>query len=118
MTGGQEYKHSNKGLDGGFWLEPTIIYYGASHPKTMEEETFAPILRKWTFCLKLQLATQKANGAQLADVATFKTLEEAIELNNSVRQGLSSSLFTKYVHYTNRMTKVIELMSLIILRST
>jgi aldehyde dehydrogenase family 7 protein A1 len=26
---------------------------------------------------------------------TFKTLEEAIELNNSVRQGLSSSLFTK-----------------------
>ena len=28
-------------------------------------------------------------------MARFKTLEEAIELNNSVPQGLSSSLFTK-----------------------
>ena len=46
MTGGQEHKHSNKGLEGGFWLEPAIVYYGASHPETMEEETFAPILRQ------------------------------------------------------------------------
>lgn len=28
-------------------------------------------------------------------VVKFSTLEEAIEINNSVRQGLSSSLFTQ-----------------------
>jgi len=28
-------------------------------------------------------------------VSTFETLDEAIELNNSVEQGLSSSLFTR-----------------------
>jgi len=28
-------------------------------------------------------------------VSTFETLEEAIELNNGVEQGLSSSLFTR-----------------------
>jgi aldehyde dehydrogenase family 7 protein A1 len=30
-------------------------------------------------------------------VATFDTLEEAVALNNSVEQGLSSSLFTSFV---------------------
>ncbi|KAK9900146.1 NAD-aldehyde dehydrogenase [Cystobasidium minutum MCA 4210] len=75
VSGGKKYKHSNEGLNGGFWVEPSIVFYGAAHPETMEEETFAPILH----------------------VATFKTLEEAIELNNKVRQGLSSSLFTNDV---------------------
>lgn len=40
---------------------------------TMKSEAFVPILQ----------------------VASFKTLEEAIEINNSVGQGLSSSLFTR-----------------------
>lgn len=46
VAGGKEYKHSNEGLNGGFWLEPSIVFYGAAHPETMEEETFAPILRE------------------------------------------------------------------------
>lgn len=46
VAGGKEYKHSNEELNGGFWLEPSIVFYGAAHPETMEEETFAPILRE------------------------------------------------------------------------
>lgn len=46
VSGGKKYKHSNEGLNGGFWVEPSIVFYGAAHPETMEEETFAPILRE------------------------------------------------------------------------
>ncbi|GAA5911164.1 hypothetical protein JCM6882_006595 [Rhodosporidiobolus microsporus] len=60
-------------LGGGNWVEPTVIRVpDVEKCKVMKKETFAPILY----------------------VATFDTLEEAIELNNGVDQGLSSSLFT------------------------
>ncbi|MCX7896101.1 MAG: aldehyde dehydrogenase family protein [Thermoanaerobaculum sp.] len=55
----------------GFFVEPTIV----KAPKDLaiaREETFAPILY----------------------VYQVDSLEEAIELNNSVRQGLSSAIFT------------------------
>jgi len=35
--------------------------------------------------------------ASVLHITTFETLEEAIEINNSVEQGLSSALFTQYV---------------------
>lgn len=73
LVGGEQVKHRVKGYEGGNWVTPAIVYYGKNHPKIMEEETFAPILH----------------------VTTFETLDEAIALNNRVRQGLSSSLFTK-----------------------
>ncbi|GAA6014212.1 hypothetical protein JCM10207_006133 [Rhodosporidiobolus poonsookiae] len=61
------------GLEGGNWVEPTVILVkDVEKVKVMKQETFAPILY----------------------VATFDTLEEAIELNNDVPQGLSSALFT------------------------
>ncbi|ORY72407.1 succinate-semialdehyde dehydrogenase [Leucosporidium creatinivorum] len=62
-------------LSKGNWVEPTIVKVanGGRGFKMMQEETFAPILY----------------------VSTFETLEEAIELNNGVAQGLSSALFTQ-----------------------
>ena len=61
-----------KMLDGaGFFVEPTIVEATAGMPITCDE-TFAPIL-------------------YLFD---FDTLEEAIEIHNSVPQGLSSAMFT------------------------
>ncbi|ORX41162.1 Aldehyde/histidinol dehydrogenase [Kockovaella imperatae] len=59
---------------GGNWVWPTVVRLKADDP-SWKEETFAPILQ----------------------VAEFDTLEEAIELNNSVPQGLSSSLFTNSI---------------------
>ncbi len=60
-----------KGLEGGYYVMPTII---EARPgmEVVKEETFAPILY----------------------VFKYKTIEEAVELNNSVPQGLSSAIFT------------------------
>lgn len=55
----------------GYFVEPTLIR-AQNHWDIVQQETFAPILY----------------------VMTYKTLDEAIELQNSVRQGLSSALFS------------------------
>ncbi|GAA6019295.1 hypothetical protein JCM11491_001307 [Sporobolomyces phaffii] len=73
LVGGNVVKMSGD-LAGGNFVEPTIVR--VKDPNTfsmMKQETFAPILY----------------------VSTFETLDEAIELNNSVEQGLSASLFTR-----------------------
>ncbi len=60
-----------KGLEGGFYVEPTIIEANGK-VKISEEETFAPILY----------------------VFKYDSMEEAIRIHNSVPQGLSSAIFT------------------------
>ncbi len=60
----------------GFWVEPTIVEHARNEWPCVQRETFAPILY----------------------VITFETIAEAIALNNGVRQGLSSALFTRSVH--------------------
>ena len=63
----------------GYFVEPTIVRV----PKTAsitQDETFAPIL--W--------------------VIEFDTLEEAIEIQNGVTQGLSSAIFTESLKYAER----------------
>lgn len=56
----------------GFYVEPTIITDLAHDAEIVKTETFAPILY----------------------IVKCKNLEEAIQWNNEVEQGLSSSLFT------------------------
>jgi aldehyde dehydrogenase (NAD+) len=78
----QVQKEGGKLLHGGDVLEGEMYLSGSyvvpafaeaeNHYKIVQEETFAPIL----YMMK------------------YRTIEEAIELNNSVPQGLSSSIFT------------------------
>jgi aldehyde dehydrogenase (NAD+) len=56
----------------GNYVTPALVE-AENHYKIVQEETFAPIL----YLLK------------------YRTIEEAIEINNSVPQGLSSSIFTE-----------------------
>jgi aldehyde dehydrogenase (NAD+) len=63
----------------GFFVEPTIAVVPKDAPIT-QQETFAPIL--W--------------------VIEFDTLEEAIEIQNGVTQGLSSAIFTESVRSAER----------------
>ncbi len=63
----------------GFFVEPTIALVPKEAPIT-QEETFAPIL--W--------------------VIEFDTLEEAIEIQNGVTQGLSSAIFTESLKNAER----------------
>ncbi len=68
MTGGKRVE----GM-GGHFVEPTIIRAPASNELPMAfDETFAPIMY----------------------VFTYKTLDEAIDMQNAVDQGLSSAIFT------------------------
>ena len=65
--------HGGEVLPGpGYFVQPTIAR-AENHWDVVQRETFAPILH----------------------VMTFKTLDEAISLQNSVPQGLSSALFTE-----------------------
>lgn len=57
----------------GFYVEPTLISGLSPSTGIVQKETFAPI----------------------AYVLEANSLEDAIAINNSVQQGLSSSLFTK-----------------------
>ena len=68
-----------KGLEGGHYVRPTIVAAPAGLP-VMAQETFAPILY----------------------VTGFNDLEEALRLHNSVDQGLSSSIFTDSLKYSER----------------
>jgi aldehyde dehydrogenase (NAD+) len=56
----------------GHWVEPAIVANARNEWTCVQRETFAPILY----------------------VMSFATIDEAIALNNGVRQGLSSAVFT------------------------
>jgi aldehyde dehydrogenase family 7 protein A1 len=75
LTGGKALAPLGQGK--GSWAAPAILRHpdGGRKSATIQRETFAPVLH----------------------ATTFRTLEEAIELNNSVRQGLASTLFTRCV---------------------
>lgn len=69
LCGGE--KLDGEGYEGGCYVTPAIV---KAHPEmeAVKHETFAPILY----------------------VMTFKTLEDAIKIQNGVDQGLSSAIFT------------------------
>ncbi|BCA53598.1 Aldehyde dehydrogenase [Nitrospira sp. KM1] len=60
----------------GFFVEPTIVRAQNDWP-VVQRETFAPILY----------------------VMTFRTIEEAVQMQNDVPQGLSSALFTNSLRH-------------------
>jgi aldehyde dehydrogenase family 7 member A1 len=80
LIGGNQYE--NDALRKGYFVQPTIAL-----PKSVDQsnpiwstETFAPIL----------------------NAAVFEELEQAIEWNNAVPQGLSSSLWTRDIRNIGR----------------
>lgn len=77
LTGGQRYPQEALLTAGGNFVQPTITIPKETDMKQAiwSKETFAPIL----------------------NVAIFDELEEAIEWNNAVPQGLSSSLWTREI---------------------
>ena len=77
LSGGREV--SLPGLEGGFYVEPTIVAAPRDLP-IMAEETFAPILY----------------------IIEYEDLDEAIEIHNSVDQGLSSAIFTTSLSSSER----------------
>ncbi|KTD51573.1 piperidine-6-carboxylate dehydrogenase [Legionella quinlivanii] len=64
----------------GYFVQPTLVTDVQNSWDVVQEETFAPILY----------------------VMPFSSIEEAIELQNSVPQGLSSSMFTQNLKHAER----------------
>jgi acyl-CoA reductase-like NAD-dependent aldehyde dehydrogenase len=64
------------GLEKGFFFEPTVFARVRQGMRIEQEEIFGPVL----------------------STIRVKTLDEAIEINNGVRYGLSSSLYTRDVN--------------------
>jgi len=73
VTGGR--RASGDGLDNGFFFEPTILRGVKPGSRLALEEVFGPVL----------------------SVIHFRDLDEAIRINNEVKYGLSSSIYTKDV---------------------
>ncbi len=68
------------GLDDGFFFEPTILTNVKPGSRLACEEVFGPVL----------------------SVLRFSDLDEAIRINNEVRYGLSSSIYTNHVQHSFR----------------
>jgi aldehyde dehydrogenase (NAD+) len=75
LYGGNVLK--SNGLEKGYYVEPTLMR-AENHFKTVQQETFAPILY----------------------IISYKTIEEAVALQNAVPQGLSSAIFSQNIRET------------------
>ncbi|UNL82956.1 NAD-dependent succinate-semialdehyde dehydrogenase [Priestia koreensis] len=80
-TGGDTFKD-----DGGLFVEPTIISGASDDMLCMYDETFGPV----------------------APIATFKTIDEAIERANNSPFGLAAYLFTEHIKEAIKIAEALE----------
>ncbi len=75
-----------KGLENGYYLEPTVIEVFDNQCRVNQEEIFGPVVT----------------------IMSFETEEEALKMANSVKYGLSSTLWTTNINRTMRISKQLE----------
>ncbi|MGY0408169.1 MAG: aldehyde dehydrogenase [Polaribacter sp.] len=75
-----------KGSEKGYYLQPTIIEVESNKCRLNQEEIFGPIVT----------------------IMSFKTDQEALELANDVKYGLSATLWTNNLNRTMRISKEIN----------
>jgi len=84
LTGGKINKMGSE-LDGGYYVEPTILK-GHNKMRVFQEEIFGPV----------------------ASVTTFKTPEEAIEIANDTQFGLGAGVWTRDAHEMYQVPRAIQ----------
>ncbi len=77
---------SVKGFENGYYLEPTVIEVFDDQCRVNQEEIFGPVVT----------------------LMPFETEEEVLKMANSVKYGLSSTLWTSDLNRTMRISKEIE----------
>ncbi len=75
-----------KNFENGYYLEPTIIEVFDDQCRVNQEEIFGPVVT----------------------IMPFETEEEALQMANSVKYGLSSTLWTSDLNRTMRISKEVE----------
>lgn len=83
LTGGSQAY--NEGLEGGYYIEPTILK-GNNKMRVFQEEIFGPVL-----C-----------------VTTFKDEAEAIEIANDTLYGLGAGVWTRDTHQAYQISRAIK----------
>ena len=83
LTGGEAA--FNEGLDGGYYIKPTILK-GNNKMRVFQEEIFGPVL-----C-----------------VTTFKDEAEAIEIANDTLYGLGAGVWTRDMHQAYQISRAIK----------
>ncbi|MDQ6832870.1 MAG: aldehyde dehydrogenase family protein [Chloroflexota bacterium] len=84
LCGGR--RATGKGVDGGYFFEPTIFARVEPNHRIASEEIFGPVL----------------------SVIRVSTADEAFTVNNSVKYGLSSSLYTRDVNISFRALEQLD----------
>lgn len=84
LTGGKRV--SVEGYENGYYLEPTVIEVFDANCRVNQEEIFGPVVT----------------------IMPFETEEEVLNYANSVKYGLSSTIWTSNIDRTMRMSKQIE----------
>tara|TARA_R100000353_G_scaffold120381_2_gene85674 strand:- start:3858 stop:5300 length:1443 start_codon:yes stop_codon:yes gene_type:complete len=75
-----------KGFENGYYLEPTVIEVFDDKCRVNQEEIFGPVVT----------------------IMPFKTEEEVLNMANSVKYGLSATIWTTNINRTMRISKEIE----------
>lgn len=86
LCGGDRPKNLPSELSDGYYLNPTVIGNLSAHCRTQQEEIFGPVV----------------------GITKFKTEEEAIEIANCTKYGLSASIWTENVRRANRVASQID----------
>lgn len=73
-------------IDGGLWCRPTVVTNITFDMKLIQEETFGPIM----------------------PVITFKTIDEAIELANDSKYGLSGAVFAGTIEEGEKIAQKLD----------
>ena len=84
LTGGERIKP--EGLENGYYLQPTIIEINDAYCRTNQEEIFGPVVT----------------------IMPFEAEEEVLEMANSVKYGLSSTVWTTNIDKAMRISKKLE----------
>ena len=84
LYGGNEVKV--EGYENGYYLHPTIIEVTSNDCRINQEEVFGPVVT----------------------IMPFKTEEEALQLANNVKYGLSATLWTNHLKRAHRMSAKLQ----------
>lgn len=86
LYGGTEKPKAIKGLEGGYWIQPTVFTDCNDSMKIVREEIFGPVL----------------------NILTYDTIEEAITRSNNTSLGLAAGIFTKDLNLAHKVIARLE----------
>ena len=86
LYGGMDKPPSFKGLEDGFWIQPTIFTDCNDKMKIVQEEIFGPVM----------------------SILTYDTVEEAIERANTTPFGLAAGVFSKDLNLAHKVIARLE----------